>query len=152
MIQRIQTFYLSISVLLCGLLFWLPLSEIAAGDVIYLCTVKGVTNLVIGEQVSSALHLLVFLGIIVFIQFLIIFGYKKRIRQMRMATYNILLMIAFVVICWFYIRSTAKNFGEAVYTLKLAVSFPLVAAILNYLAIRAIGRDEALVRSVDRIR
>ena len=35
---------------------------------------------------------------------------------------------------------------------KFALSFPLVSLILNYLAIRNIGADEALVRSLDRLR
>ncbi|MDD2382096.1 MAG: DUF4293 family protein [Mariniphaga sp.] len=30
--------------------------------------------------------------------------------------------------------------------------FPLLAVVLDYLAIRAIGKDEVLVRSMDRIR
>jgi hypothetical protein len=35
---------------------------------------------------------------------------------------------------------------------NIAVVFPLIAIILDYLAIRNIGKDEALVRSIDRIR
>jgi hypothetical protein len=35
---------------------------------------------------------------------------------------------------------------------KVTVVFPVVAAILDFLAIRALGKDEALVRSLNRIR
>ena len=37
-------------------------------------------------------------------------------------------------------------------SVKIALSFPLVNLILDYLAIRNIGADEALVRSLDRLR
>jgi hypothetical protein len=36
--------------------------------------------------------------------------------------------------------------------IHIAIIFPLVAIILDYLALRAIFRDEMLVRSLDRIR
>jgi hypothetical protein len=35
---------------------------------------------------------------------------------------------------------------------KIPVVFPIVAVILDYLAIRGIGKDEALIRSLNRIR
>ena len=37
-------------------------------------------------------------------------------------------------------------------SVKIALSFPLVNLILDYLAIRNIGADEALVRSLDSLR
>ena len=33
-----------------------------------------------------------------------------------------------------------------------ALCFPLIAIILNYLAMRAIGRDEAMIHAADRLR
>lgn len=71
---------------------------------------------------------------------------------MRMATYNILIMAGFLVLAWFFVRSAVKDIDDALVNFKVVLAFPLVAGILNYLAIRAIGRDEALVRSIDRIR
>jgi len=43
MLQRIQTVYLSVSVVLLALLFALPLAEIAKECLIYLFNFKGVT-------------------------------------------------------------------------------------------------------------
>ena len=40
----------------------------------------------------------------------------------------------------------------AALSVKIALSFPIIALILDYLAIRNIGADEALVRSLDRLR
>jgi len=44
------------------------------------------------------------------------------------------------------------GFKGATASFKIAVAFPLVAIILDYLAIRSIGKDEALIRSLNRIR
>jgi hypothetical protein len=44
------------------------------------------------------------------------------------------------------------SLGDAQVSYKVSIFFPLIAVILDYLAIRAIGKDEALIRSIDRIR
>jgi hypothetical protein len=44
------------------------------------------------------------------------------------------------------------GFQEVDVAYKFPMTFPLIAAVFDYLAIRAIGKDEALVRSLDRIR
>jgi hypothetical protein len=152
MIQRIQTLFLLIAILLMGLIYWFPLAEIAVGEKIYSFTLNGITEIGTGLVAYKALHLIIFLLIIILIELVVIFSYKKRIRQMRMATYNLLLMAGFLLVSWLFVKTSANSLGDGIYSMKLPVAFPFVAAVLNYLAIRAIGRDEALVRSVDRIR
>jgi len=152
MIQRIQTLFLLIALFLMGLLFWLPLGEIAVGEKLYSFTINGLTDIQSGAVVYNALHLLIFLFIITLLELFIIFSYKKRVRQMRIATYNLILMIGFVFVGWLFVKTSLSSLGEGVYSLKLPLIFPFVSAVLNYLAIRAIGKDELLVRSVDRIR
>ncbi len=152
MIQRIQSLYLFIALILMGLIAWLPLGEILSGSQVFSFSVKGVVNPDNNVTMYSGLPLIVLLGIIVLLQLFIIFGYKKRVRQMRIATFNSLLMIGFMAVCWFFVQNSIKAMGDGSFALKLPVVFPFVAAVLNYLAIRAIGRDEALVRSIDRIR
>ena len=152
MIQRIQTFYLAVALVLMGVIGWLPLAEIAVGDEIYSVTIQGITEMQSDSIVMHAWHLLGMLAIIILLEIFVIFGYKKRIRQMRVATYNLIVMIGFVLVSWLFIRAASNSLGDGIYSLKIPLAFPLVAAILNFLAIRAIGRDEALVRSIDRIR
>lgn len=152
MIQRIQTVYLALALILIGFMAWLPLGEIATSNLVFDFNIKGVFNEETGKVVVSGWPLVMLLVIIEVIQIMIIFGYKNRIRQMRMATFNILLMVGLLAVSWFFVRSSLKTIGGGVYVFKMAMAFPLVAAILNYLAIRAIGKDEALVRSIDRIR
>jgi glucan phosphoethanolaminetransferase (alkaline phosphatase superfamily) len=152
MIQRIQTVYLALALILVGLWGWLPMAEIASGIDVYRFSITGITNVDTGKVIVEAWPLFVLMLIIELIQFLIIFMYKNRIRQIRMATFNILLMIGIVGAAWFFMNSSMKELDNAISVYKVTMAFPLVAAILNYLAIRAIGKDEALIRSIDRIR
>jgi hypothetical protein len=152
MIQRIQTVYLAFALILLGLTGWMPLGEFVSGDVVYLFTLSGVTNTSTNEVVFNGWPLLLMEFIIAVLQVWAIFGYKNRIRQMRITMYNLILMIGLVGAAWFFASRSMKSIGESVYAFKIALSLPIVAAIWNFLAIRAIGKDEALVRSIDRIR
>lgn len=152
MIQRIQTVYLFLALVLVLLTSWLPLGEIASGNTIFLFTTKGISNTASGELIMNGWPLWVMATIIALLHLVIIFRYKKRIQQMRMTTFSILLLIGFAVLNIFFMRSAVGRLPEAASVYKLPLCFPLVAIIFDYLAIKAIGRDEALVRSVDRIR
>lgn len=152
MIQRIQTVYLSIGLILMGLISWLPLGEIVSNGIIYTFSIAGVADELTGKKIYSGIPLMVMLGIIIIAQLFIINSYKKRVLQMRVASFNIIFMLGFVLASWFFVYSSVKILGDGAYTFKLAMAFPLVSMILNFLAIRAIAKDEVLVRSVDRIR
>jgi hypothetical protein len=94
---------------------------------------------------------LILLSIIVLISFVSIFLFKKRILQMRLGGINLMLMLGYVGLNYYYIKSFSNQLSGVI-SYNIIVIFPLVSAILAYLAIRAIGKDEALVRSLDRIR
>ncbi len=152
MIQRIQTVYLALALIFLGLLSWLPMGEIAANNEVYSFSIKGLINTANQSVVLNGLPLIILLVIIEIIQVFIIFLYKNRIRQIRLATLNLLLMLGLFGVSMYFMHSSANEFAEPVKVYKVAMAFPLVAAIFNYLGIRAIGKDEALIRSIDRIR
>lgn len=147
MIQRIQTFYIFLSTVLIGLLFVLPFAEIAFNNQLFLFDIRGIVRNETVEQ--NGLPIAIFIGIIVLIHLIIIFLYKKRIRQIRLLVFVILLMLGLFGMFYFF---TYYSFNGAEISFKFSVVFPLVAIILDYLAIRNIGKDEALIRSIDRIR
>ncbi|WP_157624598.1 DUF4293 domain-containing protein [Sunxiuqinia dokdonensis] len=147
MIQRIQTLYILFASILIGLLFALPFAEIAANDKFYLFNIQGIMH--DGVVVESGLPILLFVGIILIIHLVAIFLFKKRIRQMRLLVFAILLMLGLFGMFYFFTFYSFKGFEVS---FKIAVVFPLIAIILDYLAIRNIGKDEALIRSIDRIR
>ncbi len=147
MIQRIQTVYMLISAILIGLLFTLPFAEIAHESKVYLFDIRGILHQ--DEIVENGMAIAGFIGIILLLHVSAIFMFKKRVLQIRLLVLSILLNIGLFGMFYFF---TYYTFDNAEVSFKMAVAFPLVAAILDYLAIRAIGKDEALIRSLDRIR
>lgn len=147
MIQRIQTVYLLISGILLACLFFLPFAEIAKDGSVYLFNAKGI--LLDSDVVESGLSISALIAIIAAMHGVAILSYKKRIRQMRLVVFTILAMLGLFGLFFFF---TYYTFSGAQISFKVAMVFPLVAIILDYLAIRAIGKDEALIRSIDRIR
>ena len=147
MIQRIQTAYLLVAGLLTASLYKLKFADIAVNGELYSFNAKGIFS---GEKmIIDGLPLLIFIGLIALLHIVIIFMYKKRIRQIRMTVFTIILLIGLFGLFFYF---TYASFQGAKIAFKVPVAFPLVAIILDYLAIRGIGKDEALVRSLDRIR
>ena len=147
MIQRIQTAYLLVAGTLIASLFNVKLADLSVNGKLYTFIAKGIFSN--GEQVFDGLPILIFIGIIAVLHIVIIFMYKKRIRQIRMIVFTIILLLGLFGIFFYFAYASFKGADVA---FKVPVAFPLVAIILDYLAIRGIGKDEALVRSMDRIR
>jgi len=147
MIQRIQTLYLMVSAILVGMLFILPFAEIAEDGAIYLFNSKGIIQ--DGTLKENGLAISALIAIIMAIHGFAILSYKKRIRQIRVTVFSILLLLGLFGMFFFF---TYFSFVNAQISYKISMVFPLLAIILDYLAIRGIGKDEALIRSIDRIR
>ena len=147
MIQRIQTAYLLIAGLLVASLLKLRFAEMTVNNELYNFYAKGIFN---NETlVLNGLPIMIFIGIIVLLHFVIIGMYKKRIRQIRVTVFTIVLLLGLFGL-FFYFAYAGIDGAEV--TFKIPVIFPLAAIILDFLAIRAIGKDEALIRSLNRIR
>jgi hypothetical protein len=147
MIQRIQTVFLLAAGLLIAMLFKLPFAELVVNEEWHIFNARGIFNP--EGKVFDGLPLMLFIGIIVLLHLIALFLYKKRIRQIRTVVFTIILLLGLFGLFFYF---TYAGFSGAKVSFKIPVAFPLIAIILDYLAIRAIGRDEALVRSLDRIR
>ncbi len=147
MIQRVQTVYIFVAALLVATLLKLKFAEIAVNDEIMTFTAKGISSS--SEMIFNGLPIFIFIGFIVVLHLVIIFLYKKRIRQIRFLVFTILLLLGLFGVFFYFAYAGFENASIA---FKIPVAFPLVAVILDYLAIRAIGKDEALIRSLNRIR
>lgn len=147
MIQRIQTLFILAAEMLIASLFFVNLADLSVNDELFTFSVKGIYN---GETlIFDGLPLIVFIGLIVLLHLVVVFMYKKRIRQIRMLSFTIILLIGLFGLFFYFAYA---GFDAPQVAFKVPVAFPVVAAILDFLAIRAIGKDEALVRSMDRIR
>lgn len=147
MIQRIQTIYILIAGLLVATLFKLKLADISVDGELMELVAKGIYKA--ETLVFNGLPLLIFIGIITVLHLAIIFMYKKRIVQIRMLVFTIILLIGLFGMFFYF---TYAGFDGAKVAFKIPIVFPVIAVILDWLAIRAIGKDEALVRSLNRIR
>jgi len=147
MIQRIQTVYLFISMLLIASLLKLKFADLSVNNELYTFVAKGIFA---GENlIFNGLAIFIFILIIALLHFAVIFLYKKRILQIRILVFSMVLLLGLFGMFFYF---TYAGFTDAKVAFKVSVVFPIVAAILDFLAIRAIGKDEALIRSLNRIR
>ena len=153
MIQRIQTLYLFVSFIGMLMMFFFPLAEILSSEgQIYTFRFDGLHYIDHETVYIRTIPPIILLAVITAINFITIFLYKHRITQMRISFVNILLMLGYVGLIYFYVTDFSTHLQAEAVTYKIYDAFPFVAAIFSYPAIRAIGKDEALIRSIDRIR
>lgn len=154
MIQRIQTLYLLLVVVLTGLALWLPLVDFTVG--VDTCTLTA-----FGLKDAAGITLLptVYLGVVLVAACLVplvtIFLFKRRLVQIRLCAVELVLLIGAGAMTGIYFYLCNRYFADSEFyshTLKISLVFPLVCLVFDLLALRAIFRDEKLVRSLDRIR
>ncbi|MBR2027055.1 MAG: DUF4293 domain-containing protein [Alistipes sp.] len=155
MIQRIQTVYLLLAVVLMSLTLFLPLATIWQGgnEIIIKAWFADGT---VGFKAPLPLYLGIILSVATALPFVTIFLCKKRMTQIRLCVSEIVLLLgsaAFIALyCYRMCDVLAELMQELNFTLGFAALMPVVAIIPMVLAIRGIAKDEALVRSLDRIR
>ncbi len=153
MIQRIQSIYLLIAFAFGLSMFFTNQIEFIA-DTTYVLNFNGINAVEATETTKSistiALSILLFLTPVV--SLVTIFLFKKRMIQIRLCAANIGLLIGTTALTYYFGTVGLKALNAQSLTYSVTMVFPIAGAILNFLAIRAIGKDEALVRSMDRIR
>lgn len=90
---------------------------------------------------------LILLILITILQLLAVFTFNARVFQMRTAVLSAILMIALQA--WIGVDYFT---ADKEWIFKFTAVFPLVAAILNFIAARLILRDQLLVESVSHLR
>ncbi|NEV93251.1 DUF4293 domain-containing protein [Psychroflexus sp. YR1-1] len=136
MIQRIQSLYLLIAILLNGVLsFYLPLWITSENVEIY----------ALSQPVAISLFF-----ISVLISIITLFSFKKRKRQFVLGRINIILNFVLVGVFAYW---TLKLPGEMDISEKgIGMLLPIISIVFIALANKAIKKDEDLVKSVDRLR
>ncbi len=137
MIQRIQTVYLILALLVTGVLpFIFPLWTLSNGQSEYF----------MGNQIYVVL-----LGLSTSLSLLGILFYKKRQHQFVIGRLNIILNL--ILLGLFVYRSLTVSGGTLAVSEKgIGMFLPIVAIVFLVLANKAIKKDEDLVKSVDRLR
>ncbi|MBT9189946.1 DUF4293 domain-containing protein [Zobellia russellii] len=136
MIQRIQTVFLLVVVLVAGVLpFWVNLWSDAEGNEIF------AKNDVF---ISGAFYVSALLALIAIVLF------KNRKNQFVMNRLN---MILNLFLLGFFVYRSLNLSGEISVSEKgIGMLIPIISIVFLVLANRAIKKDEDLVKSVDRLR
>lgn len=104
-----------------------------------------------GKLLVAAIPLVILFGVAGLLMLVSIFLYRRRVLQMRVCIYNMLILTGGIGLIAFYIWLGSSAAGLSA-SLHYPVLFPLVMGIMAYLAYRNIKKDEALVRAYERIR
>jgi 4-amino-4-deoxy-L-arabinose transferase-like glycosyltransferase len=153
MIQRIQSLLLFAASILLAAASFLPIYLGNSNVDLYLdYFIQSVTLNGIGVQ-KNHYYLYALVAICAALNFYAIFLYKNRGKQIRITSLIILLICVLIGINSYLIYSIKKNaFLEVNENYSYGFILPLIALVFNIIAIQLIKKDEALVRSVDRIR
>lgn len=157
MIQRIQSIYLLISAIITVLFAFLTFASFEINENVYYMKVLGLyyqdTAEVLFEAPNMSLSAVVVFGILLALS--AIFQYKNRTMQLRLVSLGIVAQLASIALVFFATSFIPEVLFEGTtpqinYTW---VSFlPVCSVVFMVLAMRGIKKDEALLKSLDRIR
>ena len=149
MIQRIQSVYLLVVTILMIVCMCSPVGSIIANT----NEISEFGNLCItmpdGTKDYAPWALFTILLVVAILSFVTIFLFKKRMLQIRLTIFSSVVLIGYYLALVAYIFMLAENTS---FTPSWTICLPFVALVLNWLAIRGIGADEALVKAYDRLR
>jgi hypothetical protein len=149
MIQRIQSVYLLAVAILMGTASFTTLAQLTRDSVAYNFNSCGIyAN---NAQAISTLPVFLISLATALLALISIFLYKKRSNQIKITVLNSILMIGFYIAFLIY-YFIAKDKLNAELSINIPLFLPLVSFILNLLALRGIRKDEALIKSLNRIR
>lgn len=154
MIQRIQTVYLLVATFLLAFFFFAPFATFVVEPQMakYLLLVSGVMPEGTPDDTIYSSTPLLILSVVVFaIAVGTIFLFKRRMAQIRLCIINTVLLLGMQGLLYYYTVAVGRLL-QADPRYSLIFIFPIVSAILSFLALRSVAKDEALVRSLERLR
>ncbi len=152
MLQRIQSLYLFIVLVLTALMFFLPFADFSVTGNVFVFNFLGIINTQTNDLIVKVLPIVILLSLISFISIFEIFSFKKRMFQIKLGKINIIFLIALVAIEVVTVFGIKNEFNVEDIRFLFPLILPVISIILILLANRAIKKDEEIVRSVDRIR
>lgn len=149
MIQRIQSVYLLVVTILMIICMCNPIGSIIAADNQISEFYSLFISMPDGSKVYAPWALFAIQAIIAVLAFTTIFLFKKRMLQIRLTIFSSVMLIGYYLALVAYILMLAE---DTTFSASWTICLPFVSIILNWLAIRGIGADEALVKAYDRLR
>ena len=156
MIQRIQTVYMSIIVIACISLFFFPItkyiSDVRGTYIFFITGIKYMTEPPITINFWQTFPLLLLVGSSLILIFAAIFLYKKRGLQLWFVNITFLLHIVLIILIFLYYINHFEKLFNTLPSYQFGIFIPLISLIGLILASRSIRKDEAMVKSSDRLR
>ncbi len=157
MIQRIQSVYLLLAVALGIAQCFIPMGGFLTVDAQWCEWLLDAWRMESGERILSTWAMVVLLVAIPTVSLLTILCYKKRVLQMRLCVFNVVVMLGYYLLYFYYYWLVKQHVMIDVDTIQMGgmmigSAFPLVEIILTAMALRRIWKDEVLVRSLNRLR
>ena len=159
MLQRIQTLFLLLAIVCSVLLLFFPsLMQVPkagiTGDSYSISVLK--TEVISGgisKELMTNWPLLITNAIIILLYILTIIGFRKRLQQVKLCNFTLLFQTGLILLLLYQGNSVA-NIAGGDYTASpgLGLAFISLSILLVFAARYYILKDEALVRSADRLR
>ena len=151
MIQRIQSVYLFLAVVVLGLLFFFPLANFSNNQDIIIFSIKGFSRFSPLEQ-TPTWPLLVINTLSIVLTIVAIVLFKNRPLQIRLTRFALMLNLGFIALTYFVYGDHLAKVIKMPVNYELGSFLPVIALVFHVLAIYAINKDERLIKSIDRIR
>ncbi|MCC6583274.1 MAG: DUF4293 domain-containing protein [Chitinophagales bacterium] len=138
MIQRIQSVYLLLVVIACVAYIFVPFGLVKNPDgTLETWAIKQVVLIMIAAIVIAV------------VAFASIFLFNNRRNQMKVVLVNIVLSVMLIGL---FLFELTQQIGIQNYIFKIGAILPIFILLFNMLAYGSIKSDEALVKSMDRLR
>jgi len=157
MIQRKQTLYLFFAGLVTFILLFIPFGHLSTEIAYFKYTAFSVREATPDNTfILSTVWCAILLIATSTLSFITIFLYKNRKAQLNFISFNMLVILAtiftimYVYPNFIFAKNITLNGASINFNYTILISF--VSAIGLYLAKKAIAKDEAMIRSADRLR
>lgn len=152
MLQRIQSVYLLVVAILLVAALCMPVGSFIGADGITENVFKPLGLSMADGSFQSTWGLFGLLLLSAIIAFCTIFLFRNRMLQVRMTIFNSVLLVGYYIAFLVFMFVLKSDLEAMSFKLGWALCLPAVSIILNYLAFRAIYRDELMVKASDRLR
>ena len=158
MIQRIQTVYLLLVAILSFVSLISSVGYFTLADEVIATFSNFTFSTELAFKSTGPYALGVLLILVILLSLMSIMLFRKRMRQLRLTVVSSILLVGYVVVYALFAYFYKENLNvvlepeQPVFHLRFVSVFPVLSLILNVLAINGIRKDEALVRSLDRLR
>lgn len=155
--QRIQTLYLGLAIIINGVIAYLSFWSLVADSIVRsIFSVYAEAENAESTVILPSKYVLLVALLSLLLSLIIILIYKKRQNQIKLGKLNLILQTALVVFIFLSIDQSANSGIQLVENVAITYSMgtylSLIPIVFIFLAVRAIRKDEALVRAADRIR